>query len=59
MKTEVTQQTVYAAPPAVATGAVLAGLTLNEWVAAATIAYIVLQAAYLGWKWYQEYKARK
>lgn len=59
MKIEVAQQTAYSAPPVVATGAVLAGLTLNEWVATATIAYIVLQAAYLGWKWYQEYKAKK
>lgn len=35
-----------AAPPAMA-----AALTLNEWVAVATIAYIVLQAAYLIWRW--------
>lgn len=39
--------------PAVS-GAVLYGMTLNEMVAAATLGYIVLQAAYLIWKWVKE-----
>lgn len=26
-------------------------LTLNEWVAVATILYIIMQGAYLVWKW--------
>ena len=29
-------------------------LTLNEWVAVATILYIALQAAHLIWKWTRE-----
>ena len=41
------------AVPAVA-GAAAYGVTLNEAVAAATLAYIVLQAAYLIWKWRRE-----
>ena len=59
MKTELAQQTAYASPPLAATGAILVGLTLNEWVAAATIVYIVMQAIYLGWKWHQEWKAKQ
>lgn len=43
--------------PAVA-GATLASLTLNEWVAAATVVYIVVQIAYLLRKWWREEKAR-
>jgi hypothetical protein len=39
--------------PAVA-GATIAGLTLNEVVAAVTILYILLQSAYLLWKWRKE-----
>jgi hypothetical protein len=39
------------APPAT-----IACLTLNEWVAIATIAYIVLQTAHLVWKWRREAK---
>jgi hypothetical protein len=33
-------------------------LTLNEWVAIATLCYVVLQAAYLIWKWRRETKAK-
>lgn len=29
-------------------------LTLNEWVAVATILYLILQAGYLIWKWRTE-----
>lgn len=39
--------------PAVA-GATLASLTLNEWVAAATGIYILVQIAYLLRKWWRE-----
>lgn len=33
-------------------------LTMNEWVAIATLLYIALQAAYLAWKWIREATAR-
>lgn len=52
------QQTVVEtakALPAV-TGATVATLTLNEWVAVATFFYITIQAAYLVWKWRKEWK---
>lgn len=44
--------------PAV-TGATIYSLTLNELVAVATLAYIILQMAYLGWKWWHEAKAKR
>lgn len=46
------------AAPAVG-GTVYSAITLNQMVAAATLFYILLQAAYLGWKWYGEYKAKQ
>lgn len=43
--------------PALA-GAAVYGITLNEWVAIATLIYIGLQAAYLIWKWVREAQGR-
>jgi uncharacterized membrane protein len=37
---------------AVATASTFFGFSLNEWVAIATLFYIVLQAGWLIWKWY-------
>lgn len=34
-------------------------LTLNEWLAIASIVYIIAQLAYLIWKWVREAKRRK
>lgn len=34
-------------------------LTLNEWVAIATLGYVALQAAYLVWKWRRELQAKR
>jgi hypothetical protein len=52
-KTEITRdltvEGMKAAPPTA-----IAALTANEWVAIATICYIILQAAYLVWKWRRE-----
>lgn len=36
-----------------------ATITLDKAVAAATLVYVLLQVAYLGWKWYGEYKAKQ
>lgn len=45
-----------------ATAAIVAtkvlGFSLNEWLAIASIAFIVLQAGYLLWKWRNEWRAR-
>mgnify|MGYP001606207998 FL=1 len=54
VKHETSIQTVKSLP-AVA-GATVATLTLNEWVALATFCYILLQSAYLIWKWRREAK---
>jgi orotate phosphoribosyltransferase len=35
-------------------GTAIAGITLSEWVALATLGYIVIQAAYLLRKWWRE-----
>ena len=47
---------IKAAPPvAVSAGAAILGLTLNEWVAIATLLYIALQAFFLVRdKWWRE-----
>ena len=50
-------ETLKAAPALV--GAGFAGYTLNEWVAIVTIIYILLQAAYLLWKWRREAKSKR
>ena len=60
MRAEVAQEVQKAAPPVlVTTVAWMNGLTLNEVVALATLGYIALQALYLGWKWYREWKGSK
>lgn len=52
MRESIQVETIKAAPAV--SGAVLYGMTLNELVAVATLGYIILQAAYLIWKWVRE-----
>lgn len=60
MKGELAQESVKSAPPVAITGwAWMNGLSLNEVVALATLGYIALQAGYLVWKWYREWKRGK
>lgn len=57
MRAEIAQESLKAAPPVTITAiAWMNGLTLNEVVALATLGYIGLQAGYLLWKWYREWK---
>jgi hypothetical protein len=56
VKHETTNQLVQAIPAASAIGATLLGLSLPDWAAIAGIAFIVLQAAYLVWKWIRDAK---
>jgi hypothetical protein len=57
MRQEIAQEAVKATPPvAVAGSAWFLGLTLNDIVLLATLAYIGLQAGYLVWKWFREIK---
>lgn len=56
-KQDVADSASQAAPGAVATvGTKVFGLPLSEWVAAATFVFIVLQVAYLIWKWRRQAK---
>lgn len=60
MKVEIAQETLKASPPVTVTAwAWINGLTLDKWVALATLTYIVLQAIYLLWKWVREIKSGK
>jgi hypothetical protein len=57
MRAEIAQEGLKATPPVlVTTAAVSNAWTPTEWMALATIIYIVLQAGYLVWKWYKEYR---
>jgi hypothetical protein len=57
LKQETTIETAKAVPAVV--GATIAGLTLNEVVAVVTIIYILLQAAFLIYKWLRQVKKDK
>jgi hypothetical protein len=47
-------ESVKSAPPLIVTASSSVGdVTLNQYVAIATLAYIALQAAWLIWKWYR------
>ena len=57
MKTDIAQESLKAAPPVAVSASVwMVGLSLNEVVLLATLGYIGLQAAYLIWKWYREWR---
>lgn len=56
MTREVGAEAMKAAPPIGAVTLTVAGFGLNEWVLLATLAYILLQAAYLLWKWARDWK---
>jgi hypothetical protein len=57
MKQELGHEAMRSAPPvAVAGSAWLFGLTLNDWVAVATLGYLALQTGYLLFKWYRDFK---
>jgi hypothetical protein len=60
MKALVLHEGAKSAPPVVVAGtAWLFGLTLNDWVAVGTIAYLVLQGGFLIWRWFREYKKKE
>ena len=59
VKHEIASQVAMAAPAVTAaTTTLVLGLTLNEVLAVASIAFIALQAAYLIWKWRREAKRK-
>jgi hypothetical protein len=59
-KSDVITEAAKAAPPiAITTAVTVGGITINEWVAIATLIYIVLQSGWLVWKWYHAIKDKK
>jgi len=56
MKHETANQAVQAVPSSGVLVATLLGLSLPDWAAISAIAFVVLQAAYLIWKWLRESK---
>lgn len=56
MKHETAVQTVNAVPAI--TGGVMYTVTLNHMIGVATLLYILLQGAYLIWKWIREAKKK-
>lgn len=60
IKNEVTKQVIFTAPAAwVATMTLILGLSLNEWVAVASITYCILQSSYLAYRWIKEIRSNK
>lgn len=47
------------APPVTISALSVAGVGLQDWVFILTAGYIVLQGAYLLWKWVRELRAKK
>ena len=56
-KSEVAAEVIKAAPPVTASGLVVAGLPLNDIVLLAALAYVVLQIAYLLYRWRAQHLA--
>ena len=54
----VVQNAVPLAPAAALVGSQILGLSLPDWAAIFGIAFIVIQGAYLLWKWRREWRAR-
>jgi hypothetical protein len=59
LKIDLANEAQKAAPPIAVVGTYAAGLTLNDWVMIATLAYIGLQAGFLLWKWWREAQKRR
>lgn len=45
--------------PAVVAGSSVAGWGPSDWMYALTAVYVVIQGAYLLWKWHKEWKSKK
>lgn len=57
MKQEIAHEAVKASPPvAITSWAWLQGIPIDKLLGWATLAYVVLQTAYLLWKWRREVK---
>ena len=60
MKTEVMSEGAKSTlPVTVSALAWFDAVPLNNWLILVSILYVLMQASYLVWKWYKEYKASK
>ncbi len=60
MNADIASEAAKAAPPVtVIATSTLAGWSLNNFIGAATLIYIILQAGYLLWKWRRDWKKEK
>lgn len=60
MNADIASEAAKAVPPVtVIVTSTLAGWSLNNFIGAATLVYIILQADYLLWKWHRDYKTEK
>jgi len=59
MSRDVGKAAASASPAVSVAGAVIGGLSLQDWVLVATLVYLVLQIAYLAAKWVREAMARR
>jgi hypothetical protein len=59
-KIDLVNEVLKSAPPLAVVGtAWYLKLELDDWLKLATIGYIALQAVYLLWRWYQDWKKTK
>ncbi len=57
MRSDIAHESLKSSPPAAVTAwAFLNGMTLEKWLALTTLVYVVIQAAYLIWKRYREWR---
>ena len=56
---EVNAAAMKLSPPTAVLAASVSGWGVQDWMYAATIGYIVLQAGYLVWKWRREWRKRR
>jgi hypothetical protein len=60
VRQEIPQEVAKSIPPVAVTAvAVVNNMTLSDWVAVATLGYIALQAGYLLWKWFKEWRGKR
>lgn len=46
-----------AAPPVTVTGAMLAGVAVDDWIKWATLLYVVMMITHKGWHMFKEWKS--
>ena len=56
---EVNSAAMRISPAVAVASASVSGWGVQEWMYAATLIYVVMQALYLVWKWHREWKGRR